>query len=235
METTLTRYALSPMIDAAVARFPVGERAVKAAELLLAGKVQRLADDAQGRDWWAVYGNAHGLNGEPRPYQVSIKRGTCECSDIAALRSPQGQKLCKHMLACMYALKASITVPATAAGLITQVLAAAETMVKLYVREEWTGDQNKLQRDLLHAYRIDGAEERVNLAQPLDVSMNQPGFYEAMDRAGWTIARRYASHGGMHVWELTPKPVAVDWPQPQGEALFVEKGLNRDDDGELWA
>lgn len=227
---TLTRNAISPMIDAAVARFPVGERAVKAAELLLAGKVQRQANDRQGRDWWAVFGSATRLGGGPRPYQVSIKAGTCDCQDQRAPLSPQGQKLCKHMLACMYALKASITAPATAAGLITQVLAGSETLVKLYVREAWTGEQGTLQRDHLHAYRVDDAEERVNLAEALDVSMTQGDFYEAMDRAGWMIAKRYRSHGGMHVWELTPKPT------PAAEtALFASAALNYDEDDELWA
>lgn len=243
--STLTRLTLSPMIDSAIARFPVGERAVKAAELLLAGKAQRVTDDAQGRDQWAVYGDAKDTNGHPIPYTVSIKAGTCGCRDLAAPRSPSGQKLCKHMLACMYALKAGISAPATATGLIAQVLAGAETVVKLYVREEWTGDQNGLQKDLLHAYRLDNAEERVNLAQAVDVSMNQHAFYESLDAAGWERSKRYASHGGMHVWELTPKPVAVDWPLPTAQdtaqpktlatALFAQTVLNRDEDGELWA
>lgn len=227
---TLTRNAISPFIDAAVARFPVGERAVKAAELLLGGKVQRLDDDRQGRDRWAVYGSGTMPGGQPRPYRVSIKAGTCDCPDRAAPASPQGQKLCKHMLAAMYALKASITAPATAPGLLAQALAAAETVVKLYVREEWTGDVNRIQRDLLHAYRVDDATERVNLAQPLDVSMDQHAVYETIDGAGWEIGTRYRSHGGMHVWELTPKPT------PAAEtALFASAALNYDEDDELWA
>lgn len=234
--STMTRLSLSPMIDSALARFPqAGERAVKAAELLLAGKVQRLDNDSQGRDRWAVYGSASLPDGTPRPYSVSIKRGTCDCGDRTAPTSPAGQKLCKHMIAAMYSLKAGITAPATAAGLIAHILSGAETAVKLYVREEWTGDQGQTQRDFLTAYRIDDAAERVNLAERVEISITQTGFYEAMDGAGWELSKQYASHGGLHVWEVTPKPVAVDWPQPQGEALFVEKKLNRDEDGELWA
>ena len=236
LTATITRNAISPMIDSAIARFPqVGERAVKAAELLFTGKVQRLENDSEGRDRWAVYGSATLPGGSPRPYNVSIKRGACDCDDQRAPTSPKGQKLCKHMLAAMYALKAGITAPASAAGLIAHILSGAETLVKLYVREEWTGDQGQTQRDFVAAYRIDDAAERVNLAERVEVSITQAGFYEAMDGTGWELSKQYPSHGGLHVWELTPKPVAVDWPQPQGEAMFAEKNLNRDEDGELWA
>lgn len=241
---TLTRLSLSPFVDAAIARFPVGERAVKAAELLLAGKCQRIADDAQGRDQWAVYGDAKDTNGKPLPYTVSIKAGTCGCRDMAAPKSPSGQKLCKHMLAAMYSLKAGITAPASPAGLIAQVLGAAESGVKLYVDmpapvQKMYGSRDRAaagkEAHWLVAYRIDDASERVEVAERLDVSGTK--FWDAVEAAGWTKSggTRPSGFGGLAVWELTPKPVAVDWPQPQAEALFADAKLNRDEDDNLWA
>ena len=231
-----TRLTLSPVIDSVFSRFPaVGARAYKASELLLAGKVQRQIDDDRGRDMWAVYGSATQPGGTPRPYQVSIKTGTCDCSDLLAPTSDRGQKLCKHMLAAMFALKMGVSAPATAAGLIAHILRGAEEIVKLYVREEWTGDQGQTQRDFVTAYRIDGAELRVNLAERLEISITQADFYETFDGAGWKMGKQYPSHGGMHVWELIPKPIAVDWSQPQAEKIFVNQNFNRDADGEIWA
>jgi predicted nucleic acid-binding Zn finger protein len=243
---TLTRLTLSPFVDAAIARFPVGERAVKAAELLLAGKVQRISNDAQGRDQWAAYGDAKDTNGKPLPYTVSIKAGTCGCMDMAAPKSQTGQKLCKHMLAAMYALKAGITAPASPAGLIAQLLAAATSSVRLYVDmpapvQRYYGSRERAaaQREVcwLVAYRIDGGGERVELAERMDVSGSD--FWNTVEAAGWTKSggTRPSGFGGLATWELTQQPVAVDWPQPQpqAEALFADAKLNRDEDDELWA
>ena len=54
-----TALELSPLLTTAITAQPrTGDRAVRGAELLRTGKVQRLADDVRGADHWLVYGSA---------------------------------------------------------------------------------------------------------------------------------------------------------------------------------
>ena len=95
---TVTRAQLSPVIDAAIASLPgIGERAVKAAELIVTGQVSRLPDQS-GIDAWIV-----GSQTGQRSYAVSIRGRSCDCQD-AAHGAPRhnGGPLCKHRLAAMF-------------------------------------------------------------------------------------------------------------------------------------
>jgi len=225
---TITRSTLSPFVTAAITKMAVGERAVKAAEIVLAGQIQRLAD-VDGEDRWAVQGSA------PRPYEVSIKGAYCQCQDAAhaAPKSPKGAPLCKHMLAAMYLVKAGVSRGPTAGELFARLVEHGQPL-RIFVRQAWTGTTTQIQRDQWTAYRLpDG--ERVELAEPLDVSMDQDGFWSAVEAAGLRRASQQRSHGGQHLWTFEAAPVAVtNWPKI-GQLVNDGEYLNRDEDGMLWA
>lgn len=209
--TTVTMQQLSPMITAAVAKTAAGERAVKAAAIVLEGKITRLQDGPDGCDRWSVQGS-RGL-----PYEVSIKGHTCQCPDAehAAPRTPAtptnpgGTPLCKHMLAAMYLTKLGVTRGQTAGELFAK-LAADGQPVRMFVRIAMTGHQNTGQRDEWIAYR-DG-DTRTELTEPLDVSLHNAEFWNAVEAAGYRKAGQQRTGGGAYLWTMEPAPVAVDWP-----------------------
>jgi predicted nucleic acid-binding Zn finger protein len=207
--TTITRAMLSPMMEAAISRLHVGERAVKAAELVLSGKVQKT------NGVWLVQGEAS------QPYEVSISNGYCTCPDAkhGAPRDHRNRPLCKHMLAAMYLVKLGATRTPTAGELLASLIAQADGQtIRLYVRSGYTGHQGTLQNDAWTAYRLPGGE-KITLAEPLDVSLAPSDFWTEMNRLGWQRARYNRSHAGQTVWELEPEPVPVpDWPKAQPAA-----------------
>lgn len=214
--TTITMQALSPLITAAVTKTAAGDRAVKAAAIILEGKITRLADVA-GADRWAVQGSK-GL-----AYEVSIKGGMCQCADAEhrAPRTANGAPLCKHMLAAMYLTKLGVTRAQTAGELFAKLAAAGEPL-RMYVRMAMTGHVGTVQRDEWIAYR-DG-ESRVELAESLDISMDNHAFWAAVETAGYRKVSQSRTHGGAHLWTFEPAPVAVDWPTP----------VTADIDADLW-
>jgi hypothetical protein len=74
-----------------------GERAQRALEIAISGKVQHLKPDENGADCWQVSGS------QGQSYIVSISGKSCTCPDAAngAPRWLDGP-LCKHRLAVMY-------------------------------------------------------------------------------------------------------------------------------------
>lgn len=216
--TTVTMQQLAPMITAAVTRTAAGERAVKAAAIVLEGKITRLQDGPDGCDRWAVEGS-RGL-----PYEVSIRGHTCQCPDAehAAPRTPNGTPLCKHVLAAMYLTKLGVTRGQTAGELFAK-LAADGQPVKMFVRIGMTGHVNTGQRDEWTAYR-DG-ETRTELTEPLDVSLHNAEFWAAVEAAGYRKAGQVRAQGGAYLWTMEPAPVAVDWPA----------ATMATDDNNLWA
>lgn len=87
------------MVEQVESKFPAvryqggGSRAVEAAKLVSRQAVEFLGDQG-GRDYWRVDGR----------YTCSIK-GVCNCADHGAPLDQNGRKLCKHMLAVMFAYK----------------------------------------------------------------------------------------------------------------------------------
>jgi hypothetical protein len=73
-----------------------GERAHRALEIAISGKVQRLAHTEDGHDSWEVRGSRD-------VYQTSIMAKSCTCPD-AANGAPRWQDgpLCKHRIAAMF-------------------------------------------------------------------------------------------------------------------------------------
>ena len=200
--TAPTRAALAPLVAAAISKLHVGARAVKAAELVIAGQVHRLDGDR-----FQVESSTPG-----KVYSVSIKHG-CPCPDQA----PQGW--CKHRLAAAFAHKlGAVPQPQDPAVLLSQVLAQAADAdaveVKVYVRSMYSHHINTPQRNLWAGYRIaDGP--RIDLAGELDITgLNHP-FWSALDAAGWRRRTTQRTGSFNMVWTLAPQPVAVaNWPQP---------------------
>ena len=209
--TTITRAMLSPMVEAAISRLHVGERAVKAAEIVYNGAVQRSGDD------WVVTGQSW------MPYQVSIRRGTCTCPDAhhGAPRDDRGRRLCKHMLAAMMMVKLGATAPLTAASLIADLIARADGGdITLYVEAGHTGHQGTFQTDRLIKYRAPGSLKRVELAEALDVSLNNQEFWSAVEAGGYMRQSYNRAGQGLTVWYLVPAPVeVVNWPQPKPQTV----------------
>lgn len=203
--TTVTMLQLSPLITAAVTKTAAGERAVKAAQIVLEGKITRLAD-VDGQDRWAVQGSA-GLT-----YEVSIKGGTCQCADAEhkAPRTANGAPLCKHMLAAMYLTKLGVTRSQTAGELFAKLAATGDTL-RLFVRMHMTGTVTSNQRDEWLGYRT--ADGRTDLAEPLDVSLGNYEFWAAVEAAGYRKVSQSRGQNGAHLWTFEPAPVAVaNWP-----------------------
>lgn len=247
METTLTltRFALSPMIDAALAASPRSkERPVKGAELLLAGQVQRT-----GVDRWLVYGTGGA------PYNVSIHAGTCDCPDQGAPLSPLGQKLCKHMYACMFALRAGM--PAPLAGLsdedaalwspdpepepavdpldkeiadkLAEMTAAGlDADADLMVIGDWVWVVGDVDPDLADALGCRWhARRNCHYWRPVWAAVE--AFNEHADLAGladkYGVRRHIPRRGSSSRVEKTAQELA----------MLLVKPVNRDDDGEIWA
>lgn len=197
---TYTRQQTSPLVEAAISRLPVSERAVKAAEILFNGQLQRIANDPDGADRWAAYG------GTSLPYEVSVAGGFCSCPD-AHYRAPRDpnrpdRPLCKHMLAAMMAIKLGRTAPASAADLWQDLVAQAQGQaIRLFVEEGWTGTAGQTQTDVLRGYRLpDGS--RIELARPRDISIRNFGFWQAVDEAGYRLAAKDRSQNGQHCWTM---------------------------------
>lgn len=237
---------LSPFIDAALAASPRSkERPVKGAELLLAGQVQRV-----GVDSWLVYGSGE------KPYNVSIHAGTCDCKDGAAQRSALGQKLCKHMYACMFGLKAGMEVP-TEVGMRNVECGTDEDAAL------WTVDSDPgAILDAEVAAKVDeliaaGVEAQAEILVIGDwVWVAGDADADLMDSLGvkWHAKR------GVHYWRPVWAAMDVDGynekkdlmglaekyglqrriprreeKTPQELAMLLVKPLNRGEDMELWA
>ena len=210
--TTITMQTLSPLITAAVLVTAAGDRAVKAAAIVLEGKITRLADGPNGEDRWAVQGSK-GL-----PYEVSIRGAACQCPDAEhrAPRTANGAPLCKHMLAAMYLTKLGVTRGQTAGELFTKLAAGGDTL-RLFVRINMTGHQNTGQHDQWLGYRTD--DGRTDLVEPLDVSLDNHEFWAAVEAAGYRKAGQQRSQNGAYLWTFEPAPVAVNWPTATADNL----------------
>lgn len=213
--TALTRSAVSPFVDAALGSFPqVRDRAVKAAEILLNGQIQRVGEYDDGADHWRAFGSAN------RPYDLSIGHGHCSCPDRAP-RDPKGRKLCKHMLAAMYAVKAGVHRAPQADSLFARLAGQAQEGIALYVESKYTGAMRQGQRDHWVAYRLDDGPT-VELGQALDVGQGNHAFWSAVARAGWMRKGHHASHGGRHVWRMTPDPATAEATIEQADDLNTD-------------
>jgi uncharacterized Zn finger protein len=82
----MTRYQVSPRLMALIPQ--AGERAVRGAELAVAGQVAKLA------------GAIYLVQGNGDVYMVDLEQGTCTCPDSRAAEV-NGVKLCKHVCAAM--------------------------------------------------------------------------------------------------------------------------------------
>ena len=251
---TLTRNTLSPFVDAALAASPKSkERPVKGMELLLAGKVQRVSSDR-----WLVYGSGE-------PYNVSIHAGTCDCKDQGAQRSPLGQKLCKHMYACMFGLKA---------GMETPVEVAASPVVSTGSTDgdaDPDADLWKLEED---ANAILDAEIAAKLDEMVAAGLDADADLLVIGDWVWLVGDvdpdladaldcRWHDRRGVHYWRpvwAAMEPDAFNERKDlaglaekygvkkslpsrrrreertrQELAMLIVPKLNRDEDGELWA
>ena len=191
-----TRQQLSPLVDAAVARLHCGPRAVKAAELLLAGAVTRLGPDA-----FTVASQA----GDGKTYTVSLRDG-CDCPDAG--RAPAGW--CKHRIAAGFAAK--LATPAIDAGtLLSGILARADGQeVQIRVRRHFSGAKGgHPDTDFWQSYRAGDTWHELPVA--FDISGHGP-FWQALESAGWRVAARHRAPGHMtYTWHLAPMVVPVEW------------------------
>jgi len=86
----MTRYEISQSpVFAKLIRF-ARERAVRGAELAVAGRVQAI-----GEGTYLVASSDGGA------YTVDLKAGTCNCPDGRAPRNEDGAKFCKHTCAAI--------------------------------------------------------------------------------------------------------------------------------------
>ena len=241
---TLTWNSLSPFITAAVTAAPrAKERPVKGAELLLAGHVQRLSVDR-----WLVYG------GGGEPYNVSIHAGTCDCGDRNAPESPTGQKLCKHMYACMFGLRAGMAAPvevapthdtdatlwqveedpnaildAEVAGKVAELTAAGvDTNAEILVIGDWVWVVGDADADLMDSLGVKWHAKRgVHYWRPVWAAMDPEGFNEKKDLMG--LAEKYGMQ--RHI----PRRAGTVEKSAGELAMLLVPKINRDADMELWA
>ena len=88
---TATRFEMGGRLVALVPQ--AGERAVRGAELVAAGKVHHLV------------GSIYLVNGSGDDYIVDVAAGTCDCPDGRAPHDAAGRKFCKHVCAVVLSSK----------------------------------------------------------------------------------------------------------------------------------
>ena len=232
--TTLSRLTLSPHITAAILAQPSsGDRAVRGAELLVAGKVQRLPDDRQGADHWLIYGSA------AQPYAVSIEEDRCNCPD----RKRDRFRTCKHLHAARLALAAGIQppqeidpdpelwAPADAnAELDAEIAAKLDELIAAGIADnaeilaigDWLWIVGDADPDEMDAHECRWHDRRCCYYwRPIWAAVE--GFNEYADLDG--LAAKYGLR----------RRVGKSEKKPQELAMLLVPKLNRDDDGELWA
>jgi len=223
---------LSPLLTAAITTQPAtGDRAVRGAEILISGKVHRLADDRHGADHWLVYGSA------AQPYAVSVEEGRCNC--------PDSKRPCKHIHAARFALALGIQPPDPDADLWSPVAMTAGEMLDAEI-------QAKLD-ELIAAGVEDDADLLVIGDWVWIVGNPDPALMDALQcrwhdrrnchywRPIWASVEAYNENAGLP--ELAQKygikrQIArrgQSQPSATDLALMLIPKLNRDADGELWA
>jgi len=235
--TTATRNALSPLIF----NIPrTDARDILAAEILVAGHVQRHPDDC-----WIVTGSSS------QPYRVSIRAGTCDCPDEKAPLGENGEKLCKHMRACLLAVEVDLNqeivpdpdallwlqpVPELAEGLDAEIAAKLDQLTAagldadadLLVIGDWIWLVGDVDADLADSLGCRWHDRRgVHYWRPVWAAMDPDGFNEKKDLAG--LAEKYGLKRS-----LPRRSRRVEKSKVEMAMLLVPK-LNRDEDGELWA
>ncbi|MFZ1756807.1 MAG: hypothetical protein WBO46_23180 [Caldilineaceae bacterium] len=248
MEATITLNALSPFVDAAILASPRSkDRAVKGAMLLTQGKVQRISVDG-----WLVYGSGS------EPYQVSIHAGTCDCGDRSAQVSKLGQKLCKHMYAAMFGLKAGMDIP-------VEVAASADDEADPDA-DLWAADEDP--DAILDAEIAAKLDELVAAGLDADADLLVIGDWiwlvgDVDGDLADSLGCRWHDRRGVHYWRPVWASMDVDGFNEKKDlmglaekyglkrsltrrsrqakksavelAMLIVPKLNRDEDGELWA
>lgn len=236
---TVTRAQLSPILDAAIASLPgIGERAVKAAELIVTGQVSRLPDQS-GADAWIV-----GSQTGQRSYAVSIRGRSCDCQD-AARGAPRhnGGPLCKHRLAAMLLSRlidgfdpdpvdqASAILDAEIAAKIDEMIAAGlDAEADLLVIGDWVWLVGDVDPDVADALGCRWHDRReVHYWRPAWAGMDVGGGWnERKDLMG--LAQKYG------LKKTFPRRSRQQEERtPQELAMLIAKPLCEDDDGMLWA
>lgn len=237
---TVTRAQLSPILDAALASLPgVGERAVKAAELIVTGQVSRLPDQS-GKDRWIV-----GSQAGQRSYTVSIRDRSCDCRD-AAHGAPRhnGGPLCKHRLAAMFLFKlvggdfdsapvdqASAMLDAEIAAKLDEMIAAGlDSEADLLVIGDWVWLVGDVDPDLADALGCRWHDRReVHYWRPAWAGMDIDGGYnEKKDLMG--LAQKYGLKK-----TFPRRSRRQEERTPQELAMMIFQPITEDDDGMLWA
>lgn len=229
---TPTRLELSPLVATAITTHPhTGERAVRGAELLIAGKVQRLPDDRRGADHWLVYGSAD------QPYRVSIEMDTCNC--------PDNNRNCKHLHAARFGLTLGMKPPVEIdpdPELWAPVEMTASEMLDAEIVEKIL--------ELTAAGVLENAELIVIGDWLWIVGDPDPATMDKLecrwhDRRGchywrprWAAVGGFNEHAGLE--ELARKYGVKKRIEQRGRsavdlAMMMIPKLNRDPDGELWA
>jgi len=225
--TTATRCSLSPLI------FNVPRtdaRDILAAEILVAGHVQRHPDDC-----WTVTGSSS------QPYRVSTRAGTCDCPDEKAPLGENGEKLCKHMRACLLAIEIDPNQEITpdpdpnailnaeiAAKLDELTAAGLDAEADLLVIGDWIWIDGDVDADLADSLDVRWHDRRgVHYWRPVWAAMQPDGFNEKKDLAG--LAEKYGLKRS-----LPRRSRRVEKTRVEMAMMLIPK-LNRDEDGELWA
>lgn len=224
---TITRWSLSPLIQSAILECPsAGVRAVLAAELLLAGHIQRQPDDANGNDNWTVSGS------RSQNYQVSIRRGTCDCPDSQAPMGVHGEKLCKHMRACLFAVEIDPnqepiipdrTLDDEITAKLDQLIAAGVTdHAEILAIGDWLWIVGDPDVDTMDELECQWHERRgCHYWRPIWAAVAAFNDYAGLDE----LAAKYGLR----------RRIGQPQKSRQELAMLLIPKLNRDEDGELWA
>lgn len=231
-----TRLELSPLVATAITAHPhTGERAVRGAELLIAGKVQRLPDDRRGADHWLIYGSA------AEPYKISIEEDHCTCPD----RRRDRARTCKHLHAARFALALGMEPPIEIdpdPSLWAPVEMSPDEMLDAEIVEKIL--------ELTAAGVLENAELIVIGDWLWIVGSPDPATMDKLecrwhDRRGchywrprWAAVEGFNEHAGLA--ELAKKygikkQIAQRGRSAVDLAMMLIPKLNRDEDGELWA
>lgn len=173
----------------------VGERADRAADLYLAGKV-RLVCVRRGEDEWQAD------SGAAEKYIVSVARKSCNCFDTSAPRPALG-KLCRHRLAAMFAAKLR-TESLAEIGVLLANSHAASGVIKVAL---YYGEYPMM---FVDGFRISG-HFAIDLEHPQSGGLGWHRFQvvdeymaDALAKVGWGVTANVKQKGLRHNWLIAP-------------------------------
>lgn len=240
---------LKPLIDRSYRIFRIGGRPILAAQLAASGEIQRLPDRIRNgtvQDVWLIPSS----NGEAN-YTVSLAESRCTCHDwkfgapaIAAVSGYEKatQKVCKHILACIYLaiwqatdgnIDGTPQLDPLFALAATSEEQRLELVVKTIIRTATNSKGNRIglaNKEVVTQYRIQDhnwlpVSPAITIGGWMGADINIPDipalfdhFWPVVEKYGWAIYRREKGIHRQSIWEFRPWMDAP--PATEDEDMF---------------